>query len=269
MKSGPLRVFHPTELTRDGELAFAHAVRIAEAGSSTLAVMHVGHLDEELRWDDFPSAASLLRRWGMLAPDDEGMKVTRVEARGENVVGAILEYLDDHPFDLLVLATRGRQGFDAWFSGSVAEPVARLSRTMTLFVKHGCDGFVTPDRGQVSLDHVLVPVCASPRPDEALEIARALPKLLGVEDARITTCFVGDGAQAPLVGEVPMVIRQGDVADTIVDLATELDVDLVAMATEGRLGVLDALRGSTTEQVVRRSPCPVLAVPAAQAANPT
>ena len=35
------------------------------------------------------------------------------------------------------------------------------------------------------------------------------------------------------------------------------------MATEGRHGVVDALRGSVTERVVRDAPCPVLAVPAA------
>jgi nucleotide-binding universal stress UspA family protein len=34
------------------------------------------------------------------------------------------------------------------------------------------------------------------------------------------------------------------------------------MATAGRDGFLDALRGSTTEQVVREAPCPVLALPA-------
>ncbi|HEX2928596.1 MAG TPA: universal stress protein [Candidatus Binatia bacterium] len=34
------------------------------------------------------------------------------------------------------------------------------------------------------------------------------------------------------------------------------------MATEGRHGFVDAVRGSVTEQVVRGAPCPVLAVPA-------
>jgi len=33
--------------------------------------------------------------------------------------------------------------------------------------------------------------------------------------------------------------------------------------TEGHEGVLDAMRGSVTEQVLRRSTCPMLAVPAA------
>jgi nucleotide-binding universal stress UspA family protein len=33
------------------------------------------------------------------------------------------------------------------------------------------------------------------------------------------------------------------------------------MATQGHHGVLDALRGSVTERVLRRAPCPLLAVP--------
>jgi nucleotide-binding universal stress UspA family protein len=33
------------------------------------------------------------------------------------------------------------------------------------------------------------------------------------------------------------------------------------MATEGHQGFLDALRGSTTERVLRGALCPVLAVP--------
>jgi nucleotide-binding universal stress UspA family protein len=40
------------------------------------------------------------------------------------------------------------------------------------------------------------------------------------------------------------------------------DADLIAMATQGRDGFMDALRGSTTEQVLRATRCPVLAVPA-------
>jgi nucleotide-binding universal stress UspA family protein len=36
--------------------------------------------------------------------------------------------------------------------------------------------------------------------------------------------------------------------------------DLIAMTTAGRHGFLDALRGSTTEQVLEHAPCPVLAV---------
>ena len=56
--------------------------------------------------------------------------------------------------------------------------------------------------------------------------------------------------------------RTGEAVEEIIRVAAEQDVDLIAMATQGHEGVLDALRGSVTEQVVRRAPCPVLAVPA-------
>ena len=46
----------------------------------------------------------------------------------------------------------------------------------------------------------------------------------------------------------------------ILDAARE--ADLIVMATEGEHGIIDALRGSVTERVVRDAPCPVLAVPA-------
>ena len=54
--------------------------------------------------------------------------------------------------------------------------------------------------------------------------------------------------------------RQGDVVEAI--LNTAKDADLIVMATEGEQGIVDAMRGSVTERVVRDAPCPVLAVPA-------
>jgi nucleotide-binding universal stress UspA family protein len=59
-------------------------------------------------------------------------------------------------------------------------------------------------------------------------------------------------------------IRQeaGAVVAGIIDTADELEADLIVMATRGHDSLLDALRGSTTEQVLRNSGRAVLAVPA-------
>jgi nucleotide-binding universal stress UspA family protein len=56
--------------------------------------------------------------------------------------------------------------------------------------------------------------------------------------------------------------RSGDVVEAILDAVDEHAVDLIAMATSGG-SILDALGGTVTEQVLRRSPCPLLAVQAA------
>jgi nucleotide-binding universal stress UspA family protein len=57
-------------------------------------------------------------------------------------------------------------------------------------------------------------------------------------------------------------VREGDPVEQILAAADELKADLIVMPTTGRTGVFDALRGSTTERVLRRAPCPLLAVPA-------
>ena len=56
--------------------------------------------------------------------------------------------------------------------------------------------------------------------------------------------------------------RNGDPVDQILAAADEVEADLIVMPTAGRTGVFDALRGSTTERVLRRAQCPLLAVPA-------
>ena len=46
----------------------------------------------------------------------------------------------------------------------------------------------------------------------------------------------------------------------IVQLARELEADLIVMTTHGRGFFSHTILGSTTERVVRRAPCPVLVV---------
>ena len=55
--------------------------------------------------------------------------------------------------------------------------------------------------------------------------------------------------------------RDGEVVEAILDECEEQGADLIVMATDGREGFLDALRGTTTEQVLRAAKCPLLAVP--------
>ncbi len=54
---------------------------------------------------------------------------------------------------------------------------------------------------------------------------------------------------------------QGEVVTEILTVARAQAVDLLVMATQGHDGWLDVLRGSTTERVLRRIHCPLLAIP--------
>ena len=53
-------------------------------------------------------------------------------------------------------------------------------------------------------------------------------------------------------------VRISDAREAIVQLASDVDADLVVIGTHGRRGVSRLLMGSVAESVVRTAPCPVL-----------
>ena len=72
-----------------------------------------------------------------------------------------------------------------------------------------------------------------------------------------------DEAAAPLRAnglEVETVMLQGTPAEAILVYATDNKVDLIVMSTHGRTGLTRIVFGSVAENVLRRSPCPVLLV---------
>jgi len=57
-------------------------------------------------------------------------------------------------------------------------------------------------------------------------------------------------------------IRQGTVAQTLVDVARQYEAGLIVIGTEGMEGAGPVVVGAVAEQLVRLAPCPVLAVAA-------
>lgn len=64
--------------------------------------------------------------------------------------------------------------------------------------------------------------------------------------------------EIPSTVPVKTIIKTGKPFVEIVETASELEVDLIIIATHGRSGVEHILFGSTAEKVVRKAPCPVL-----------
>ena len=103
-----------------------------------------------------------------------------------------------------------------------------------------------------------------------------MARVLSCEAVDFTLLHVGDDlADFPAVTTVEHpgwtwheVSRKGDVVDVIATATEELDADLVVMVTKGHEGFLDALRGNTTERVLKRVRCPLLAVPDLDIAAP-
>jgi nucleotide-binding universal stress UspA family protein len=54
--------------------------------------------------------------------------------------------------------------------------------------------------------------------------------------------------------------EMGDPADVIDQVAKRVSADLIVMVTHGRRGLARLIEGSISERVLRRAPCPVLAI---------
>jgi universal stress protein A len=57
-----------------------------------------------------------------------------------------------------------------------------------------------------------------------------------------------------------LLVMLGDPAETILKAARQVQADLIVMATHGRHGLMHLFLGSVVENVLRRAPCPVLAI---------
>jgi nucleotide-binding universal stress UspA family protein len=266
-------IVHPTDFSDLSAAAFAHALRIALAARCRLHLLHVSQYDaaEALA---FPHAQRLLAQWGLSADDDPpwviasklGIEVDNIRLKLQEPTRAIVDFLNENESDLVVLATHGREGIAHWLQGSVAEAVFRRSAIPTLFITPASRGFVDQVSGDVKLRRALVPVDFSPPADLTVEIVRRFGWALTGHQIGVDLLHVGE--KAPRVRTLsaseptlpPVMLRSGPVVDAIVQAALEFEADIIAMPTAGHHGVLDALRGSTTERVIRHAPCPVLAL---------
>lgn len=267
-------IVHPTDFSAASATAFVHALKIAIIAKATLTVLHVAGSRTTDAWEQLPHVHKILTDWGLLGPHDAtaviaeklGISVHKIEVEPQSPAKGVIQYLRTHGADLIVLATTGRQGVARWLHGSVAEKLARQSRTPTLFVPAKARGFIDPRRGEISLKRVLIPIDHNPPPAGPLARIMGFARLVAGMDAEERLLHVGRDApalqhQTDPRQRVPVALRQGDAVKAIVATANEWPADLIGMPTAGHHSFLDALRGSTTERVLRQAPCPLLAVP--------
>jgi nucleotide-binding universal stress UspA family protein len=269
-------IFHPTDLSEASFVAFVHALKIALLAQSELTILHATDSSgDQVSWKDFPGVRKTLERWGVLPKDSPGravaklgMAVEKIAGRGGKPLKAVTNYLQENPAQLVVLSSEGRGGIPRFLKPSFAEPVARKTRAMTLFVPSHTSGFVDGDTGRVTLDRILIPFNHKPRSRPAIELARSLVRALDDDGGVFDLLHVGEKSKAPAVdipGEIGWTSEKhyenGDVVDAILRVAENTRAELIVMTTTGRDGILDRLRGTLTEQVVRGANCPVLAIP--------
>jgi hypothetical protein len=268
-------IVHPTDFAPGDASAFAHAVAMTLASKSQLCLLQVRDEDEAFfsQTLGLRHVRDLLVRWGKLAEDtpydrwesELDVQVSSVSVVARNARTGILEFLEDRPSNLVVLATHENKAPARWRDVSVHQGVLRQMRTMSLFLRDGARGFIDFDTGALALNSVLIPIDRYLQSHLAIRRVEAMIKLVS-SDASVQLLHVGERAPelADERGEpldLPFLVREGPVVDTILAVADEMKADVIAMPTAGRHGLLDAARGSTTARILDDGGWPLLAVP--------
>lgn len=270
------RIFHPTDFSQDSHVAFAHALKLSLIHRAELTIMHVDPAIAPEGFEDFPRIRPTLASWGLLPESSVksdvarlGIGIKKVRALAADPKQAIIHHLRTSPADMMVLATHQREGVTRWLHDSVAEPVSREMEVITLFVPSHVEGFISLKTGETSLHRLLLPISTDPSSQPAVDAASSLASKLGVLPVTFTLVHAGEETG---IKELALPQRadwswnqlfgQGDPVEWILAAGAEFDVDLIVMTTKGQDSVLDLLRGTTTERVLRGSRCPLLAIPA-------
>lgn len=192
------------------------------------------------------------------------------------------------PADLIVMGTHGRGGFERFMIGSVAEKVLRKAPCPVLMVP---PHVMAMPPAEVRFKNILCPMDFSPSALQAfgfaLDLARQADgsvivlhviEWLAEEEPRAHAHFnvpefrqhlIDDArqrVQALIAQEsrtwsaIQDVVVLGRAHREILRVATDTPADLIVMGAQGRGGLGLALFGSTTQQLVRASACPVLTV---------
>lgn len=136
-------VLVPTDGSDTAEDAVALGADLAAEGDATLhllSVLDVGNLGVDVRSEMKLDALKERVRETLdegegVADDADVASVTTAMEYGMSVHATILEYVEEHDVDLVVVGTHGRTGFDRYMLGSVAEALVRTSPVPVLVVR--------------------------------------------------------------------------------------------------------------------------------------
>jgi len=288
----------PIDFSKASREILRHAILLAKALPGKITLLHAeeppnyGGTLSDLPGSvpaDFPLApAKLGQRLATLARDAIPPALFREAIVAQGAAGeTIVSTATRRRSVLIVVATHGYSGLTRILLGSTAEYVVRHSPCPVLTIRRpGARAATTAPRYK----SILAPVDLSAPSRLAADTAASLAGRLGARltllhvvpplaasrrrplDATQLNARAAEGADERLqeialrlqkvAPRVTTRVALGDAAAEILQAATakKSPPDLIVLATHGRGGLSRILLGSTAENIIRHSPCPVLVV---------
>jgi nucleotide-binding universal stress UspA family protein len=202
----------------------------------------------------------------------------------------IARMVEEKSIDLVITSTRGHSGWKRLILGSVTQRLIRTLSCPLLAVQSPDEGFIEKGVSGIRLKKILVGSDFSADSALAMNYGLSLAQefeaelhlihvvepptyqeLLKPGDHVPDTVF-SDAFKEKLNGLVPkeariwcslqVAILRGQPYEELVAYAVTQEMDMIVLGVRGYGLVRSLLMGSTTDRVVRRSPCPVLTVSA-------
>jgi len=291
----------PTDLSESSVRPLTYAAALTRWYKAQLTVLHVvptfepmlvrsASLDDAVQWLSPVSREEVLAELRRVAnAAGAGSIDVTFAAEAGDPARTIVDQAVTIPADLVVMGTHGRSGFERFMIGSIAEKVLRKAPCPVLMVPPHVTATLP---AEVRFKNILCPMDFSSSALQAfgfaLDLARqadgAVTVLHAIEwlaeqEPRAHSPFDVPGYRQHLIDDarerMQSVAAEEPIEDVVVfgrahreilRRAADTAADLIVMGAQGRGGLGLALFGSTTQQVVRAAPCPVLTVRAADLA---
>jgi nucleotide-binding universal stress UspA family protein len=294
------RILAPTDMSGSAEEACRLAARLANRFEAELVLFYsiqaidvavqVGPTTGRTQAEVMTDLRERLLAWFHAVVPEELRRFLTLEAQvavGEPAQ-SIAWAAKERGADFLVMATHGRTGFSHLVMGSVAESVLRTAPAPVLVLRTGQEG-----RPLGEVKRILCATDLSATSEEAWRYGLMLADVFAAEVSLLHVVSplefagLGDMRVPPPTGwlegriqasdkelarkqeEIEKLglrasrrVKVGAPAATIVAEAQDARADLIVIGTHGRTGLSHLLLGSVAEAVIRKAPCPILAVQA-------
>jgi nucleotide-binding universal stress UspA family protein len=274
------RILVPTDMTEFSGLALRYALLFNQRHGSKITLLHA----DEISW--FAAEHPL----GYYFENLPEMKVALMKSLAEyavaNVppeVGAATIFEDDTPeraivatardinADLIIMGTHGRHGLPRVILGSVTERVLRTTNIPVISVAPA----IFPRDPNVRIRTILCPVNFTRIARTALDQACAMAESF---DAELVLVHVVEGTEPHLFTGVEAEFRtwvnpfirantrykeivvHGDAAEQVLNIADQIDADLIVIGAQHRFFSDTTVVGTTTERITRFAKHPVMTV---------
>jgi len=232
---------------------------------------------------DVGAVASELQRF-VAVEQMPGVRVETLVTEAPDAYREILVQAQRLHADLIVLGTHGRSGFERLFLGSVAEKVLRKAQAPVMTVPPGTRDAM--DRGPAAFARILCALdfsdCSKAALEYALSLAHGNNAALTLAHVLETRPLYADFAPAATIDvaawtreardrlhalvpdsfrsarNVAEIVHEGTPYREILQMAANLDADLIVLGVRGRGAADRFFFGSTTHHVIRQAHCAVL-----------